>query len=38
MPVGINITCKAFEEQETLNIAYGVEKVLGYKNQVAKGE
>jgi aspartyl-tRNA(Asn)/glutamyl-tRNA(Gln) amidotransferase subunit A len=38
MPVGINITCRAFEEQETLNIAYGIENVLGYKNQVAKGE
>ena len=38
MPVGINITCKAFAEQETLNVAYGIETVLGYKNQVAKGE
>lgn len=38
LPVGINISCKPFEEQQVLNIALGIEEVLGYKNQIAKGE
>lgn len=36
MPIGINVTGRAFEEQTVLNISAGIEKVLGYKNQIAK--
>lgn len=37
-PFGANITCGAFEEQKTLNIAYALEEKTGLKNLVAKGD
>ena len=37
MPIGINITGKIKDDANILNIAYALEKKLGYKNQTAKG-
>ena len=34
MPVGINITGPQFKDGETLNIAYKIEEVLGYKGLI----
>ena len=36
MPVGINVMGKAFDEQGVLNISYGIESLLTYKNQKAE--
>lgn len=38
LPVGVNITGNVYEDQETLNIAYALEEVLGYKDMIAKGD
>lgn len=38
MPIGINVTGRAFDEQKVFNISLGIENVLGYKNMIAKGE
>lgn len=34
MPVGVNLTCGAFEDLKCLDIAYGVEKVSGLADQI----
>ncbi len=36
MPVGVNVTGKAFDEQGVLDIGYGIEKLFDFKNQLAK--
>ena len=36
LPVGVNITCNCYEDQQTLNIAYALENYMNYKNQIAK--
>ncbi len=36
LPVGLNITGNCYEDQAVLNIAYGIEKTMNYKNQIAK--
>lgn len=36
MPVAVNIMGEIFEDEKVLNIAYGLEKVLGYKNLIKK--
>ncbi len=36
MPVGLNITGKCYDDENVLNIAYGIENILGYKNLIAK--
>ena len=36
LPVGVNITGNCFEDQNVLNIAYALEGVMPYKNQIAK--
>ena len=36
LPVGLNITGNCYEDQTVLNIAYGIEKTMNYKNQIAK--
>lgn len=36
MPVGLNITGKCYDDENVLNIAYNIESILGYKNQIAK--
>ena len=36
MPVGVNITGACYEDEKVLNIAYALEKELGFKNQIAK--
>ena len=38
LPFGVNLTCAAFKESETLNIANQVEEIIGFKNLVAKEE
>lgn len=38
LPVSVNITGPQFKDGLTLNIAYKIEEVLGYKGQVAKGD
>ncbi|MDD2377727.1 MAG: amidase family protein [Bacilli bacterium] len=38
LPVSVNITGRQFEDGLTLNMAYKIESVLGYKGQVAKGD
>ena len=38
MPFGANITGRAFEDKEVLQMAYELEKHSGFKNMVAKGE
>lgn len=37
-PLGANITCRAFDEQAVLDIAYAIESRTGLKNIVAKGD
>ena len=36
LPVGVNITCDNYLDQQTLNIAYALEQEMNYKNQIAK--
>lgn len=36
LPVGLNITGDCYNDQTVLNIAYGIEKTMNYKNQIAK--
>ena len=36
LPVGLSITSKPYDDENMLNIAYVVENVLGYANQIAK--
>lgn len=36
LPVGVNITGNCFDDQNVLNIAYALENVMPYKNQIAK--
>ena len=36
MPVGLNITGKCYDDENVLNIAYGIESILGYKDMIAK--
>jgi aspartyl-tRNA(Asn)/glutamyl-tRNA(Gln) amidotransferase subunit A len=38
MPIGANLTGKIFDEQNILDIAYGIEKATGYKNLLPKEE
>lgn len=38
MPVGINITGRAMEDDIVLNIANQIETTMEYKNQIARGE
>ncbi len=37
LPVGVNITGKIKDDANILNLAYALEEVLGYKDNVAKG-
>ena len=37
MPVAVNIMGRLFEEQTVFNVAYALEKALGYANQYARG-
>lgn len=36
MPLGVNVMGKAFDEQMVLNVSYGLEQAMNYKNQIAK--
>lgn len=36
LPVGLNITGKCYDDPNVLNIAYGIESLMNYKNQLAK--
>ena len=36
MPFGVNLTCGAFKESETFNLANIIEELIGIKNVVAK--
>ena len=36
LPVGLNITGNCYNDQTVLNIAYGIENTMNYKNQIAK--
>ena len=36
LPVALNITGNCYNDQTVLNIAYALEKEMGYKNQIAK--
>ena len=36
LPVGLNITGKCYDDANVLNIANEIEKILGYKGQIAK--
>lgn len=36
LPVGLNITGKCYNDEKVLNIAYQLEKLFGYKGQIAK--
>jgi aspartyl-tRNA(Asn)/glutamyl-tRNA(Gln) amidotransferase subunit A len=36
LPVGVNITGKCYDDANVLNIAYALESVMDYKNQIAK--
>ena len=36
LPVGVNITGKVLDDENTLNIAYALESSMNYKNQIAK--
>ncbi len=36
MPLGVNLTCKAFDEQTLFNLASFLESKLPYKNMIAK--
>lgn len=37
MPLGINLTCRPFEEQMMFDLAQGMEDITGLKDQVKKG-
>ena len=36
LPVGLNITGACYDDANVLNIAYGIESLMDYKNQIAK--
>ena len=36
LPVGLNITGNCYDDENVLNIAYGIESMMNYKNQIAK--
>ena len=36
LPVALNITGKCYDDENVLNIAYAIEKMLGYEGQIAK--
>ena len=36
LPVALNITGKCYDDANVLNIAYAIEELLGYRNQIAK--
>ena len=36
LPVGLNITGKRYDDENVLNIAYAIESMMDYKNQIAK--
>ena len=36
LPIGINITGKAKDDANVLNLAFAIESKLGYKNQIAQ--
>ncbi len=36
LPVGLNITGKCYDDANVLNIAYAIESMMDYKNQIAK--
>ena len=38
MPIGLNITGNCRDDANVLNIAYSIEKLMDYKNQIAKEE
>ncbi len=38
LPVGVNITGNCYDDSNVLNIAYALESVMPYKNQIAGGE
>ena len=38
MPISINITGRVMEDDMVLNMAYKIEEILEYKNQIAKGD
>ena len=38
LPVALNITGNCYDDANVLNIAYGIESLMDYKNQIAKGE
>lgn len=38
LPFGANITCRAYDEQNMLNISLAIEKIIGLKNLSAKGK
>ncbi|MBR7042247.1 MAG: Asp-tRNA(Asn)/Glu-tRNA(Gln) amidotransferase subunit GatA, partial [Bacilli bacterium] len=38
LPVGLNITGACYDDENVLNIAYGIESLMDYKNQIARGD
>ena len=38
LPVALNITGKCYDDANVLNIAYGIESLMNFKNQLAKEE
>ena len=36
LPVGLNITGKRYDDENVLNIAYAIESMMDYKNQIAE--
>ena len=38
LPVGVNITGNCYDDANVLNIAYALENIMPYKNQIAGGE
>ena len=38
LPVGLNITGNCYDDANVLNIAYGIESLMNYKNQIARGD
>ena len=38
LPVGVNITGNCYDDEKVLNIAYALESIMPYKNQIAGGE
>lgn len=36
LPVALNITGNCYDDENVLNIAYGIESMMDYKNQIAK--